>query len=505
MMHFLDVEQSFQEMMGELRLPASPRWRMTRIGTFLRLLDVARPETTSYLMEIVPLLAELAVTVDPVGLSPYVVERLVADLDEVYAAHPVLAEAVTHTDVEAALRRAAATQYAYAGDPASATAVLLEADIPDRTTPWMRVSSSDPLERLATYRTEAPALTPEAADALATIEATWRDRLNAAPNSTFVPIVEHVGANASAARGIGGLRRLRIDVHGRRREEDMLMTNVGVLPATSTRPLSLETPVASARHLLHVTHPALEERWYAGSLHFDAPYALHEGRSAHLAIAALFYGAVLQAEHQREQVTLAPDVALTGDLDVDGTVLPVDGGGLVKKVEAAFFSWVRCLVVPADQLSAARETVDRLQAAYPQGNLDLVGIRHLEDLFDDPRLTLRTTTGRIRHVAHSSWRHRYAVGAAATIVLLLTIIGLLLVTSMGPQTTPPASLLNHSSASLSAESSPLEEAPGPFLHVVPSPTTCMGLGDLDHGACVSSDKQIGMIPPGGTISNRAEP
>ncbi len=74
------------------------------------------------------------------------------------------------------------------------------------------------------------------------------------------------------------------------------------------------------------------------------------------------------------------DVAITGALDASGQVLPVNETTLKYKLEAAFFSTVSTLVLPALHQQVAETFVAELYAEYPLRHLNLVYISHIDEL-----------------------------------------------------------------------------------------------------------------------------
>jgi hypothetical protein len=161
-----------------------------------------------------------------------------------------------------------------------------------------------------------------------------------------------------------------------------------------------------------------------------------EGRSAGLAIAALFYGAALSYARRRERAGVRPEVLLTGEIGPDGTVRPVGQGGLPLKVQTAFFSPKTRLAVPTAQQEAAQAALSELREEFPRGRLEIVGVGRLEGLFHDRRLTRQVRVGWARHGARRLWDRRWQVAAGALALGLLLALGALL---YGPLDKDPAS------------------------------------------------------------------
>jgi len=109
-------------------------------------------------------------------------------------------------------------------------------------------------------------------------------------------------------------------------------------------------------------------------------------------------------------------------VEAGGKVQSVAETMLSTKVEACFFSPVETLAVPRSQQTQAEEARDRLLDTYPHGELTVIGVRRLRDVFDHRRLVRRVETGRVRHFARRAWRRKWAVGSG--VLMLLLVLGL---------------------------------------------------------------------------------
>jgi hypothetical protein len=430
--------------------PVSDRWAAVETNAFLSRLAPEQPETESYLLSLMEPLATMTETLSPVGLAPSVLERLADRLQAARRTHPALQDLSLLEQTETALRRRVALLYAYAG----AIDLALEQVVPpDSLRPALDLPSgpdTPPRSRLAAAQTTARsrqesrvlewladhwALGPPSAD-------------QDTQHQTWVPVVERLpswaeGTSAQASRrrppSIGALRQIalqlrRVDDADNGPAQDQLWTD---LSSNEDREDTTSAPVAAARALLNHRRPALQGYPMEGRLLFNWSHLGHEGRSAGLAIASLFYAAALDAAHQRHRLRVRPEVTFTGALSpkekasadaapADGSVRPVSEQGLDTKVETAFFSPKTTLAVPEAQVEAAKHHRDALYNAFPHGRLDIIGVSELRDVIDHRRLTEHTEEGRLRHTARRLWSRRGAVAGGAVIAVLLMAVGLLL-------------------------------------------------------------------------------
>ena len=417
----LGIEDAFQKLVGTLAGPMSGRWRLLAMGRFLRQLDGVESEAQSYLLQVAEHLPALAQQLDPVGLAPEEVIALVHRFERVPSFVPDLEGVERFETAMKALRVAVATLHAYAGDVQAAFETVA-----GETPAWLASSDGAPLERLEQAAQAAEAHSHPTAATLARLVERWKAALQPVRHSAVVPVVERpVNGHAKAVQA-GGLRRLRVELFGEREEADHLRADVPVLGKANGRDEVLKAPVLAARRLLAATYPSLAKRYVAGQVRFDEAEAWHEGRSADLAVAALLYGAVLRFTRQRAQYRVAPDATLTGQLDAEGHVLPVEEEALRTKVRTAFFSWVQCLAVPATQLSHAQTAYQELVTEHPGRRLDIVGVNHLREVFYDRRLSEYHKAGLTRHVSRKAWERKFSVASLVVILLLTLTVGRLL-------------------------------------------------------------------------------
>ena len=92
------------------------------------------------------------------------------------------------------------------------------------------------------------------------------------------------------------------------------------------------------------------------------------GDSIGLALGLIAYTQLIIPEVTRQHRFIANGVALTGALDSDGNVLPVNMETLLIKIDRAFFRPVKCAVVPEKCYAEARRHVDELSENIRAGS-----------------------------------------------------------------------------------------------------------------------------------------
>lgn len=416
----LDAETKYRRLLDVLEGPVSDRWAVVQIEAFLGQLGPRTPEAESYLLSLAEPLAERAGELDPVGLHPDRLARLAERLRAAQEAHPILREGEALPQAERSVRRRAGLLYGYAGAVSRAVECL---------------PSSEPSPALADVTGDAPrprlrealerAVGTDIEQELRWLLARWGRQ---ADEGTCVPVVERLPSWARPERGdgppVGALRRLAVQIYGPAESSDRVRADATVRGAED-RSLT-DGPITAARHRLRERFSGPKGRFVEGRVVFDQSESEHEGQSAGLALAALFYGAVLEQERCRVRVQVRPEVLLTGEVGSDGAVQSVSDAGLPVKTRTAFFSPKTTLVVPAAQQEAAEAVRDELRRDFPDGHLDIVGADRLDALFYDRRLTRRERIGWGRHAAQRLWDRRGQVIAGTLILGLLVVIGALL-------------------------------------------------------------------------------
>ncbi|MDR9366641.1 MAG: hypothetical protein RI575_14990 [Balneolaceae bacterium] len=185
----------------------------------------------------------------------------------------------------------------------------------------------------------------------------------------------------------------------------------------------------AARNLLESTSGKRNKSYYRGGVNFDFRKAFHVGNSANLAISALWYTHLQEATNQRNRYKINSHSIITGDIDKEGNVLPVDGETIGLKVKAAFFSWGKIFAVPASQRGLFEKELNTLLDKYPTRNIVLYGVSHLRELFFDRRLTEHEEEGRIKYYFKrlKSQEFRFI-----TVPLITVLLGFIIWLIFGP-------------------------------------------------------------------------
>lgn len=379
----LHLERRYQQLLGILASPTSARQRLFALHRFLQSLAHNPAEHTDYLLELIEYLPELVDNLDHAGLPPDILLDLLRKVEALKAKIPDMQKIDGLDGAENKLRRMLATLYAFAGEEEKAKVFDHHPDSSSFVQPGL----------------------PD--DAL----------------TATVPVIDMPAHQSEHFQECGNLRRIGLRIWRSSQEQrDQLEWQVAALETDGNGTNTLDAPIRAARRLLAETHPHLQNRFLAGQIIFEAKDAVHKGCSANLALATIFYCSTLKFFAAREQFHLQSNVAITGNIDAEGKVLPVDAHALTHKVEAVFFSWIEYLILPQQQVQSAKQALAALTAKFPNRRLALIGVEHLKALFYDRRITGAKKLGALEYTTKKLWRTHRKKLAVATIFTLLAII-----------------------------------------------------------------------------------
>lgn len=245
----------------------------------------------------------------------------------------------------------------------------------------------------------------------------------------LIPVAEIYVKNELKSNEYGRLRKIFVDLYKETADYDELIWNTNIYGALNPMFEHNKRPLGAARNLLESATRQKVKIYYRGGISFDLSTAIHDGESANLAIAALWYTRLLEASNQRERYYINSQTAITGDVDKQGNVDPVDYESIALKTRAAFFSWANILVVPFKQRNAFENELIKLTEKYPARNLKLIGVSHLKEIFFDRRATSHVVESRFRFYYNKTKSLKNSMVSVPMIIILLVIIGWLI---LGP-------------------------------------------------------------------------
>jgi hypothetical protein len=221
----------------------------------------------------------------------------------------------------------------------------------------------------------------------------------------------------------GRLRNLIVRVEGSEEgKDDKIIRRFPVIGAE--QPVWLDSPAvaSAARQLFSLSDKRLHGKSFRGDILFENSSAFHDGKSVNAGIAFLWFTGIQAHLDVRERYSLQPNICITGDVDEQGSILPVAGQGIGSKTEAAFFSGTDYLIVPASQLLRFMEAHDNLRKKFPNRNLAVLGMDSLQELLYDRRLTTYRNPSKITFALQKAWDMKFETAGFITILVLIVVI-----------------------------------------------------------------------------------
>src|SRR6056297_1903394 len=435
------IEEAFQEAVEAIETAASFRYIFSCFFSFSSRLEREHLKYQSYLLQLMDALPLYTLPVTWSGLDP---EQLQSDAKKLE-----WISAKIHTDscdeVIRRLKEVSFLQYICVCEPEKADSIfelltgfrILEgmAENVKRTTcsnlayVQQEISSCFESNRFSQY----------AQKTIQRLLGDIREMLSREGNTMLIPVVEEwaLSGDFDFRSRFGRLRRVRLLGSDKNAEQDSIIRHYPVVGAEPVSNVERSSITSWGRKNAEEKSAVLKQSCFTASLHYDINDASHQGESGSMAVSAMWYTFLLEKADLRERYTLAGDVAMTGDVDENGTILPIDPEGIESKTEAAFFSWANLLAVPAQQLKEFEDCLKKLKQKYPDRTLTLIGIENLDGILYDRRLSQYRVDSRFRHAIKKLKKEKFKTVAPPLIVMLLLIIARL---AYGPIDRNPVAL-----------------------------------------------------------------
>jgi hypothetical protein len=125
------------------------------------------------------------------------------------------------------------------------------------------------------------------------------------------------------------------------------------------------------------------ERGWAVRLQFEGNSPMLHGDSLGLAAGLVTFAGLMKEEFIRYERKLSGEVGYTGGLDADGHLTAVNDATLRAKVERAFYSHLKYLVLPKDNEEKAASIVRDLTLRHPSRKMHIVTAETLVDVVEN--------------------------------------------------------------------------------------------------------------------------
>ena len=429
----IQIEEMFQELTHNLDEIHSIRHRFYLLVKFIKALDGQYKKYKSYLIQVAYKIPQYSVPITFSGLDP---EDIESDIRILQQAKSEVNELNTVSQFQNGLNslyKACLVQYGFLRNFEKANhyfclwlglseeEVLFNKNEPKENEEILLIGLIDIQERVKE-------LNSEAGNKLSKLITDLNFFIKVRPDSVLIPVIEKFEIPKDPEVGLGRLRYLQIDIIGELEEgnSDQLSKSFKMYGVEQTVWQENKKPLEAARKLLVSNNGKILNKFFKGEVRYQLTNALHVGKSANVAIATLWYTNVQKFTDQRKRYELNSCIAITGDIDEGGNILPIDNESIKSKMEAVFFSWASFLIIPNNQVVKFESALKKLKKRYPGRGVKIFGITNLQDLFFDRRLTAYIAQSKTEYIARRVWRRKSDAASVIMLLLVLTVFGLLI-------------------------------------------------------------------------------
>ncbi len=225
---------------------------------------------------------------------------------------------------------------------------------------------------------------PKLQTLLADLLAEWELERSASSTDSVNCLFVDDGVKQDSSRGRLRVLQVRAEIADQRRLQDEVTFQMHVVGPDDPLVGAIYDSLAAVRQSLRQQGKRfLEGRRLLAHIDIVDSGETFTGDSIGLGAALAIYSATLQAAALRNEQRIAAEVAVTGVIDSSGNLLPANPKTIGKKVERAFFSLARYVVVPAANLAGAREQLEALRRDYPRRRLIIIGAASVAEVLSD--------------------------------------------------------------------------------------------------------------------------
>ncbi len=136
----------------------------------------------------------------------------------------------------------------------------------------------------------------------------------------------------------------------------------------------------------NISVKAAKENYFTIHLSITDKLSVFTGASLGLAISALVFSQISRKTNIRKYPVVNKSVVFTGGVSASGRIVPVEDKTLSAKIETAFFSHIKTVVVPDENLPKAEQMAGVLKNEYPGKEFNLIGILRFDELLNNPKV-----------------------------------------------------------------------------------------------------------------------
>ena len=150
---------------------------------------------------------------------------------------------------------------------------------------------------------------------------------------------------------------------------------------------------------------------------------IYRGTSFSLGAAVLLACNYLKYSDKILRYKISNSVGFTGVVDENGNLSKLGKISLQTKIEAAFFSWLKYIIIPFDNYNDALEKLNELSKKYPEKEFKIIPVNNSADVLNHPeifkieKLSIKEA-GKLKIKKH----YKSSISIAAIILITLSIL-----------------------------------------------------------------------------------
>ncbi|MCE1164943.1 MAG: LamG domain-containing protein [Bacteroidetes bacterium] len=184
---------------------------------------------------------------------------------------------------------------------------------------------------------------------------------------------------------------------------------------------SLENIRNTVRLLLH-GEGVHKEPYGKILLGYDNMSNVYKGTSFLFAGSVISFCKVYNERLSRKRFAVSSSSAFTGSLDRHGSLQKLPSDSLKAKINTAFFSWIKNIILPAENAEEAKEIIAGLNRIYPNKTLNVTGLSSLNKITDISDVIITEEDSKSVHVR--KLLKRYSLQAVLMLSLIILVTGI---------------------------------------------------------------------------------
>ncbi len=171
------------------------------------------------------------------------------------------------------------------------------------------------------------------------------------------------------------------------------------------------------------------------NLFYKNQNSIYKGESFILAASLISFCKYLDFRNSRHNFKISGASAFTGSIDSNGNLIKLPDVSIEAKINAVFFSWIKNVIVPSENLQLAEKIINTLNIEYPNRKLNVIGLKHIADIFSHNDVLKKETDSYTKHSYKIIKKH--FVLSSVSFAVIMFVIGLLLAFNFLPKNIKP--------------------------------------------------------------------